>query len=249
MLVSLSFTPILLTRIVAPAFQTSKRMSLAQLYRISPLGCIGTFVLGGVFAAIFGMSAVFGTQKGLSVAEISAFVAAMYFGGLVWQFPIGWVSDRMDRRKLILGLTAAGALITLGGTLFSGTFAVVLVLGFVIGGVANPLYSLLIAYTNDFLQPSDMAAASAGLLFIYGLGTMSGPLVIGGFMDAFGADAFFVYVATLFAAIAGYALYRMGRRPAPEDTSPYAPVLPSASPVALEAAQGVAIERAGEARA
>jgi MFS family permease len=247
-LVSLSFAPILLARTAAPAFQTTKRMTLRQLFRISPLGCIGTFLLGGVFAALFGMSSVFGTQRGLSVAEISAFVAAIYFGGLVCQFPIGWISDRMDRRRLIMGLTAAGALVTLAGAFLSASFTVVLALGFVVGGVANPLYSLLIAYTNDFLQPTDMAAASAGLLFIYGLGSMTGPLVIGALMDAFGANAYFAYIAALFALIAGYALYRMTKRPAPDETSPYAPVLPQASPVALEAAQEVAIERAGDAR-
>jgi MFS family permease len=247
-LVSISFAPILLVRVDTPAFQTTKRMTLVQLFRISPLGCVGTFLLGGVFAAIFGMSSVFGTARGLSVSQISAFVATMYIGGLVCQFPIGWLSDRMDRRWLILGLTLGGAVITLVAGLVSGTFGAVLAVGFVIGGVANPLYALLIAYTNDFLEAADMAAASAGLLFIYALGAMSGPLVIGALMDAFGANAYFVYVAVLFAAIAGYAGYRMTRRAAPEATAPYAPVLPSASPVALEAAQEVAIERAAEGR-
>jgi hypothetical protein len=94
-----------------------------------------------------------------------------------------------------------------------------------------------------------MAAASGGLLFINGLGAMTGPLIIGAAMNWFGADAFFAYIGTLFALIALYALYRMSKRPAPEETSSYSPVLPQASPVALELAQGVAIERAGEARA
>ncbi len=250
-LVSVCFTPILLAAGTAPAFQTTKPMTLRQLFNISPLGCVGTFLLGGVFAGIFAMASVFGTTKGLSVAQISAFVAAIYAGGLLFQFPIGWASDRMDRRKLILGLTAAGGLLTLIGGFFSDTFVVVLVLGFIVGGVANPLYSLLIAYTNDFLQSSDMAAASGGLLFINGLGAMTGPLVIGALMTRFGGDAFFGYVGTLFALIAAYASYRMTRRAAPsvDSTSSYAPVLPSASPVALEVAQEVAIGRAEEAAA
>ena len=84
------------------------RCRLRQLFRISPLGCVGTFLLGGVFAAIFGMASVFGTQAGMSVAQISIFVAAIYLGGLVFQYPIGWVSDRMDRRLLIMGLTGGG---------------------------------------------------------------------------------------------------------------------------------------------
>jgi MFS family permease len=250
-LVSVSFTPILLTASAAPAFQTTKPMTLVQLFRISPLGCVGTFMLGGVYAGIFGMGSVFGTEMGFTVAQISAFVAAIYAGGLAFQYPIGWISDRMDRRILIMGLTAAGALVTLVGGLFSGTYTVVLILGFIIGGVANPLYSLIIAYTNDFLQPADMAAASGGLLFINGLGAMTGPILIGALMTRFGGDAFFAYIGALFALIAAYAFYRMSKRPAPAvaDTTSYAPVLPTASPVALEVAQEVAIERAGEAAA
>ena len=91
-----------------------------------------------------------------------------------------------------------------------------------------------------------MAAASGGLLFINGLGAMIGPLLIGAAMTRFGAGAFFAYIAILFALIALYALYRMSRRATPDETSPYAPVLPQASPVAHEVAQGVAIDRAGE---
>jgi MFS family permease len=248
-LVSVSFAPILLTVSAAPAYQTTKRMTLRQLFGISPLGCVGTFLLGGVFAGIFGMASVFGTEKGLSVSQIALFVASIYTGGLLAQFPIGWISDRMDRRKLIMVLTAFGAIVTLVGTFFAASVPVVMVLGFLIGGVANPLYSLLIAHTNDFLEHSDMAAASGGLLFINGLGAIAGPLLIGWLMTRFGADAFFLFIATLFGLIALYAVYRMGRRPAPsvEATSSYAPVLPQASPVALEVAQEVAIGRAVEA--
>lgn len=248
-LVSVSFAPILLTVSAAPAYQTTKPMTLRQLFAISPLGCVGTFALGGVFAAIFSMASVFGTQKGLSVSYISAFIAAIYFGGLVCQFPIGWISDRMDRRKLITGLTAFGAVVTFGGFFMPDHIWLLMIGGFMIGGIANPLYSLLIAYTNDFLEPADMAAASGGLLFINGLGAITGPFVIGWMMTALGADAYFLYLAGLFTMVTVYALFRMSRRSVPNGarTTSYAPVLPQASPVAMEVAQGVAIERAAQA--
>lgn len=249
-LVSLGVTPILLTAGNAPAYRLTKPMSLGELFRISPLGCVGTFLLGGVFAAIFGMASVYGTVTGLSVAEISAFVAAIYTGGLAFQVPVGWLSDRMDRRKLILALNAAGAVITLGGAAFAGNYAVVLALGFVIGGVANPLYSLIIAYTNDFLDPSDMAAASGGLLFINGTGAMLGPLVIGVLLTRFGGWGFFGFVGGLFALMGAYAAWRMTRRAAPEETSgAFTTVLPTASPVALEVSRGVAVERSDAQKA
>ncbi len=92
-----------------------------------------------------------------------------------------------------------------------------------------------------------VAAASGGLLGINGLGAMTGPLIIGAAMTGFGPDAFFAYIGSLFALIALYALWRATRRATPEETSSYAHVTPQASPVALEVAQEVAIERAGGA--
>ncbi|CAN5716382.1 MFS transporter [soil metagenome] len=248
-LVSVSFAPILLSVGAAPAYQTTRPMTLRQLFAISPLGCVGTFLLGGVYAGIFGMASVFGTEKGLTVAQISMFVAAIYTGGLLLQWPIGRLSDRMDRRRLIIALTVIGAGATLLGLLSDMGLAVLLGTGFAIGGAANPLYSLLIAYTNDFLAHEDMAAASGGLLFINGLGAISGPLIIGWSMSRFGADAFFVFIAALFALTAAYGIWRTTRRASPGETSSYAPVLPTASPVALAVAQEVAIERAVEAGA
>ena len=114
-LVSISFAPILLSVSPTPAFERTKPMSLAQLFRSSPLGCVGMFLLGGVFSAQFGMSAVFGSQIGLSLSKISLFVAAFYIGAMIFQYPIGWMSDRMDRRLLILLISAASA----GGSVFA----------------------------------------------------------------------------------------------------------------------------------
>jgi MFS family permease len=243
-LVSISFLPILLSVTPAPAFQTTKPMTLRQLYQASPLGCIGTFLLGGVFAGLIGMASVFGTEAGLSVSHISLFVAAIYVGGLVLQFPIGAASDRMDRRVLIIALAAIGAVGGAFAAPFSDDFKVIVALGLLLGGVANPLYSLLIAYTNDYLDTSDMAAASGGMLFLNGLGATLGPIAIGWMMRTWGAGAYFVYLIGLLAVMAAFALYRMTRRASADETTPYRAISPTASPVALEANQEVAIELA-----
>ncbi len=245
-LVSVAFAPILLSVSPAPVFQTTKPMSLVRLYRASPLGMVGTFFLGGVFAALFGMAPVFATEVGLSVKDTTLFVAAIYIGGAVLQFPLGWLSDRMDRRQLIFATTLIGVLAMLASAPFIAEPPTLLVLAFVIGGCANPLYSLLIAYTNDFLEHEDMAAASGGLIFTNGMGAIAGPIAIGWLMGAFGPYAFFGYIAVLFALISGYALFRMTQRAAPsvDETSAYAAVMPQASPVAVEVAQEVAIDLA-----
>ena len=247
-LVSVSFMPILLSSTTAPVFRATKRMSLKELFVISPLGCVGTFLLGGIFAALFGMAAVYGTEVGMSVREISIFVGVIYLGGMLSQYPIGWVSDRMDRRQLIMILTAFGGAVVLIGSIFTQSQIVLYALAFVVGGVANPLYSLLIAYTNDYLEPDDMASASGGLIFLNGVGAIGMPVVVGWSMTRFGPNSFFVILAMLMTAIATYAAYRTTKRaPTPVDeTSAYATVLPQASPIAVEVAQEVAIEMALE---
>ncbi len=233
-LVSIAFAPILLTASPAPAFSTTKRMSLSGLYTTSPLGCIAVFLLGGIFSALFGMAAVFGTEVGLSVRQISIFVAVIYTGGLLWQYPIGYASDRMDRRKLILGLAAVGAVTGAIATFLSDLFPALLVAGFVIGGVANPLYSLAIAHTNDYLEPDDMASASAGLLFLNGVGAIGGPLAVGWMMGLIGPGGFFLFMALLLAAMAGYAAWRMTQRAAPSlaEQGAFVAIAPTATTVA-----------------
>jgi MFS family permease len=238
-LVSISFAPILLSVSPTPAFDTTKPMTLRQLYNVSPLGIVGMLLLGSVFSAQFGMAAVFAAEAGLSIGEISIFVAAFYVGATLLQYPLGWLSDRMDRRLLILVMSLIGSLGALLGYVAGQNFYTLIVAAVVIGGMSNPLYSLLMAYTNDFLEYEDMAAASGGLIFINGLGAIAGPIVTGWLMSAFGAYGFFLIIFVLMAALTVYAAYRMTQRKAmrSDDTTSYAPVLPTASVVAVEAAQ------------
>jgi len=236
-LVSLAFTPILLSVMPVPAFDTTRRLSFKRLYDASPLGFVGMFLLGGIFSAQFGMAAVWGTQAGLNIRDLSIFVASIYVGGLVLQFPIGWLSDRMDRRGLILGLSVAGALILLLPVMFDLPFVMLVTIGALMGGISNPLYSLLLAYVNDYLDKSDMAAASAGLIFVNGLGAISGPIVTGWMMGVIGPSGFFLFMAIIFALLSGYAGWRMTqRRSTPEHQGTYTALSPSASAITVEAA-------------
>ncbi|MEL6596976.1 MAG: MFS transporter [Pseudomonadota bacterium] len=247
--VSLAFAPILLSISPTPAFDAAKPMTLRELVNTSPLGCAGMFLLGGVFSAQFGMAAVFATLIGLTLGQISIFISTIYVGALVLQYPIGWISDRMDRRSLILAVALAGGIGAMVGFFFMGSFPALLFAAFVIGGMSNPLYALLIAYTNDFLEHEDMAAASGGLIFINGIGAIAGPLITGWMMGVIGPRGFFLFVAILLFALAAYAAYRMTQRAIStpvDDTTSYAPIFPSTSPVAVEVAQEYYIETALE---
>lgn len=235
-LVSIAFAPILLSANPAPVFAQTKRMSLTQIYKTSPLGCIAMLLLGGIFSALFGMSAVFGGDAGLTVSQISIFVAMIYAGGLLCQYPIGFFSDRMDRRVLILGVSAFGALASFAVFPFVDQFVALLIVGFIIGGVANPLYSLAIAYVNDYLDPDDMAAASAGMLFIQGIGAIGGPLVVGVVMDLVGPGGFFAFMGALLAILAGYSAFRMTRRQSPAMSASFVSVVPAVSSATVAAA-------------
>ena len=192
------------------------------------------------------MSAVYGAEAGLTVAQISFFVGSFYVGALLLQYPLGWLSDRMDRRVLILSVAALGGVGSLIGMVFGGVYPLLLVAAFVIGGTTNPLYSLLIAHTNDFLEHEDMAAASGGLVFINGLGAVAGPLVTGWLMgdQVFGASGFFLLLLVLLFAMVAYSGYRMTQRPSVpvSDTGTMSPMSPTSTPVAVEFAQELAIE-------
>jgi len=248
-LVSIAFAPILLSISPTPAFDSAKPMSLKELYRVSPLGCVGMFFMGGVFSAQFGMAAVYGTQAGLSIGEISTFVASIYVGALVMQYPVGWLSDRMDRRLLIMVVAALAGSASVAGIVLANSYTTILIVAFLVGGTSNPLYSLLIAYTNDFLEHEDMAAASGGLIFINGMGAIAGPLITGWIMGTVGPGGFWLFICVLMFLTAGYAAYRMTQRPATpvNESTAYVGVSPAGSVVALEAAQEWAIETAQDA--
>lgn len=244
-LVSLAFAPILLSVRPMPAFESTKPMTIRQVIKASPLACFGMFMLGGVFAAQFGMSAVYGNRIGLTVGEISLFVSSIYIAALVLQYPIGWLSDRMDRRVLIIWISLIGGAGSLIAFLIPGYYTLIIVSGALVGGTSNPLYALLIAYTNDYLEREDMAAASGGLLFINGLGAILGPLTVGWMMDALGANGFWLFTAVLMLAIGGYGLYRSTRRSRKmldTETVPYAAVSATSTAVLAEVAQEVYME-------
>jgi MFS family permease len=234
-LVSLAFLPILLADTPAPTFDSTARLGFVELFRISPLGCVGMLISGGVFSAMFGMASVWGTLSLLTVGQIALFTTFLYVGGLLLQYPVGWLSDRRDRRSIMLWLSVIAAAVLGLAAAVALSFWVLLGVAAVVGGITYPMYSLLIAYTNDFLSKEQMAAASAGLIFLNGVGAIFGPLVVGWLMGVVGTRGFFLYMAALYAAQAAYTIWRMGRRAAPSVTGAYRGVTPTASTVAAVA--------------
>ncbi len=249
-MVSLAFAPILLAATPVPAAEITRAMSLRQLFTRAPLSTIGIFLLGGIYATQTGMGAVFGGQIGMSAAQVALFVAALFTGALVFQFPIGWVSDRVDRRWLVFSCALAGLVFCLGGWVAQEVQWGLLAAAFLAGAVTTPLYALFLAHANDWLAQDEMSAASGGLVFTFGLGAILGPLATGWAMADFGPFAFWLVMSATFSVIALYALWRMTRRagtPA-EETESYVAVLPSTSAVVVQAAVEWSAEQADNER-
>ncbi|MAL79561.1 MAG: MFS transporter [Sneathiella sp.] len=220
-LVSIALIPMALTASSAPNFQSSTRLKLKELYNISPLGVIGMFAQGITGGAFYGMAAVYGGNIGLSVAQISIFISVMILGGVLLQWPIGRLSDRFDRRMVLMittMLSGFAALLALyGGE--TQNFVLFLAAAALFGGFSVPLYSLCIAHTNDHLDSSKMVAASSGLIMMNGVGAIFGPIIVGPMMGILGSAFFFGWIAFGHIAIGLFAIYRMSRAPSsPADT-------------------------------
>lgn len=253
-LVSISFAPILLSIQPAPIVEVTKPGGLKDLFAASPLGTVGIFLLGSIYASQSGMGAVFGSEIGLSPNQIALFVAMLFGGAMLMQVPIGWLSDRIDRRKIIFGTAFLGAVacglgwIAQSPPVWLNIDPLFPIMGaaFLAGGVTTPLYALLLAYTNDSVPAEDMPAISGGLVFTFGLGAILGPLAVGLAMNAIGPFAFWLVLGATFVAITSYALYRMSQSEATpaSETDAYVNLVPTASIVAVEDATNWAVDNA-----
>ena len=214
-LISLSVVPVLVSAARGPEFEAPETMGPIRLYKASPLGVVSMFLVGTSAGVVMGMGPSFAYQQGLTIAEVSVFMSAIFVGGFIFTWPIGKLSDIMDRRTVIMitavAAVAAGAF---GASLGNDNKLLVFIAVGLAGGVTFPIYSLSIAYTNDYLSPKQMVAASSALVMTNGLGAMLGPNIGAGAMELFGPSGFYVTIAGIHVAMAAFALWRMTRRAA-----------------------------------
>ena len=227
-LFSLALVPVALTKAAAPKIERPSGLGFRRLYALSPLGVVGCFAAGVLSGAHYGMGPIFASGIGLSISGISTFMGVLVFGGLIMSWPVGRLSDRFDRRTVMLGASLAVVLIALTIAAVVGrSQSGLLVLACLYGGLAFPLYSLSVAHANDYLEAEDLVQASSGLLLAYGVGASLGPIAAAAVMGALGPHGLFVFSAAIAAALSLFILYRMRRRePLPlDEQGPYV-VLP-----------------------
>lgn len=212
-LVSMALVPISVSVAPTPDFTAPEPLGLRALYRTSPLGFVGAMGTGMANAALYAMAAVYGGAFGLSVPQIAVFVSANILGGLAFQWPIGRLSDKLDRRRVLTAVTFAAALAALAaGVAARGEPLALYAMMFLLGGMSLPMYSLCIAHTNDYLTPKQMVSASGTLMMVGGAGAIFGPIGVSLLMAEVGPDGFFICIGAVHAAIGVFALYRMVRR-------------------------------------
>ena len=235
-LLSFSLIPILLSITEAPIFNNPKRLELKELFIISPLGFVGAVFIGLAHSALFGYGAVYATAKELSTFEISIFMVIVSSFGAIFQWPIGFLSDRFDRRIILIfvALIAAGLsiFIVISSYLSIIIFFIIVAL---FGGMSLPMYSLAIAHINDFLRPNEIVSASATFGILVGLGAIMGPIFASVFMKIAGPDGFFVYLFVVHLCLGLFGIYRMGKRVKPSDIeSQYVPLPRNISTAGME---------------
>jgi MFS family permease len=218
-LMSLALVPLSLARGESPAIERPRPVGIVEIYRGSPLAAVGTCINGLGQGAFFSMGAVYGIRQGLSLAQVSLLLALPPLAVIVSQYPIGLLSDRYDRRRLltVLAFVAAGiAAVTIPLAELAPTLLIVMFALF--GAVALPIYSLAVAHANDHLDADQMVGASGKLVLLYGIGSIAGPLLVGLAMQRVGPPGFLFFMIAVYGGLGLFAVYRMSRRAPPVQT-------------------------------
>ena len=216
---SAALIPILLTKKKPPTFKKINVMSFNELYKSSPFGMVSSFFYGTIQSALFTLLAVYATSMNFTILEVSIVTFLLAVSGAVAQFPVGKISDVYDRRKVIIASTFGAAMFALITIFVSGqmylpdglaTSKTWFYIFFILFSFCSlPMFSLILAHTNDYITKDKFVAAGAGLQFTFGLGAMSGPFLCSIFMDLVGSNGFFVFLFFFHSLIGAFGIYRM----------------------------------------
>ena len=225
-LVSIALIPVALTRTIAPVPQKPRPLPLRRIFNISPLGVTSSFAYGLGMGSFWGLAPVFADRVLGANEDIAMFMALCILGGGLVQWPLGWLSDKVDRRKMIITISLLGA-VACCGIAFLGVPkpSLIFYLAFVFGVATFPLYAISVSHTNDFVDASERVLVSGTLLLVYGVGAVIGPIVAGVAMSKFGPGGLFYYIGSVYGLVGFYGLWRMTRRAAvaPEEKAKFVP--------------------------
>ena len=238
-LLSLALIPVLISRIHAPEIEIHQEVGVFRLISLSPAGALTIVFSSMATGAMFGMGAVYAIKAGMDLAQTALFMSVFILLGSIAQWPIGWLSDRFDRRRVILlsSLLAGIACLLMTGLMIDLPIAVFYTLWGLVGAMTLPMYSLAVAHTNDRLLPEQMIGASSSIVMLFGAGSVLGPIAAGYLLDHFGLEGFFVHLTLTHLLISGSVFYFMLQKPpvAEEQTTSFHSVPPRPTLVTMEA--------------
>ncbi len=217
--------PLTLTKVAQPETPSAPRLRPAMAYAKSPLAAAGVIVAALSAASFRMVGPLYGQEVGLRVEEIAWFLSAFVIGGAVAQYPVGWLADKVDRRWVLIVLSAAAAascLFTVYAVDFgtSGIFAAAALFGL----TTFPIYSVAAAHAHDFATSEERIELSAALMFHFALGAIAAPYIAASLIDVFGPGALFVMISAGHVVLIIFGLSRMRVRPAETRTNyVYAP--------------------------
>jgi MFS family permease len=244
-LFSIAVVPIALTRRAVMHQGPSARIALPVLLKRIPLCLTGLLVISLAYGSFYGMGAVYALEIGLERSQIASFMASAIIGSVLLQWPIGMLSDRMDRRRLIVALcasvTAVGLLLAVVPASQTGLLYTLM---FLFGGMSLPLYGVFVALAGDMLAPEELVAASSKILLVNGLGSAIGPVFVAWLMHGVGPVGYALFIAAVHAVAAVLTMRSLLQRPPQVVGHPahFTAITPQASVVATEMAGRVAGE-------
>ncbi|NNU15161.1 MFS transporter [Parvularcula sp. ZS-1/3] len=225
-LISFALVPVALTRIEAPKVPKSAKLDLKRLWTVSPLAAAGAALIGLSASSYWAMGPIFVSGLGYPAETTGLFVGALIFGGALAQWPLGWVSDKTDRRYVIIGLASLAVVLAfLVPTIAAVSQTTLILAGLMFGAVSVPSFGLTIAHANDHAEPGTSVAVNGGLLLLYGSAATIGPIVASQLMGLFGSNFLYYWIAIIHIALVVFGLLRLRQRAAPETREDYVPVL------------------------
>jgi MFS family permease len=208
MLASAAIVPVALTRSAQPAPITIVSFRPGALYRAAPVGLVGSLMVGIANGAFWGLGPISAAGNGLSVREVASFMSAATIAGALAQYPVGRLSDRIDRRIVLLCLLVGAATVGVLLFLFAKAGWLLLTFGVLFGALTLPGYSLSAAHAYDKTRRGEMVQTAATVLLANALGAAAGPMLAALTMDALGPRALFLFTASIQALLAAFVFYR-----------------------------------------
>ena len=192
-LLAVSILPISLQKTAQPKLNNPVRLSLVQLFQISPHGFIGGVISGMVLAVVYGLVPVYAKAIGMNLSEIGTFMAVLIFGGFSLQLPLGKWADKSDRRRILNLVSFITAFLALLMALTSNLY-LLFPLAWLFGGFSFTLYPLSMAYACERVKEDQIVAATGGFVLSYALGAVGGPLMAPIAMSLFGGAGIFYFL-------------------------------------------------------